>query len=185
MWPAGDGTLKATNSFLGDTLLPFLKNPKVTVTSVKASGSNKQLLGDTITVLRILGSCNDHEDSGVGGGHAGHPGVSIAYIFNVGLHIKTIGAKHATITVPDTNGILVGSRVLLRGIEIGHVTDISQSVEGPGSPGTTTNRRRSRSTAGTAWTTCPRWGGLCVGVAGSGDRSVSAEQRTGRYRPWK
>nr|WP_291014663.1 MlaD family protein [Gordonia sp. (in: high G+C Gram-positive bacteria)] len=55
MWPAGDGTLKATNSFLGDTLLPFLKNPKVTVTSVKASGSNKQLLGDTITVLRILG----------------------------------------------------------------------------------------------------------------------------------
>ena len=57
-------------------------------------------------------------------------GVSIAYIFNVGLHIKTIGAKHATITVPDTNGILVGSRVLLRGIEIGHVTDISQSVEG-------------------------------------------------------
>ncbi|MBD0024557.1 MCE family protein [Gordonia pseudamarae] len=57
-------------------------------------------------------------------------GVSIMYIFNVGLHIKTIGAKHATITVPDTNGILVGSRVLLRGIEIGHVTDISQSVEG-------------------------------------------------------
>ncbi|WP_246221963.1 MULTISPECIES: MlaD family protein [Gordonia] len=55
MWPAGGGTVKATNSFISDTLLPFLKNPKVTVTSVKASGSNKQLLGDTVSVLRILG----------------------------------------------------------------------------------------------------------------------------------
>ena len=57
-------------------------------------------------------------------------GLSLMYVFSNGLHIKTIGARHATITVPDTNGILVGSRVLLRGIEIGHVTDISQSVEG-------------------------------------------------------
>ncbi|MDV7099764.1 MlaD family protein [Gordonia amicalis] len=32
--------------------------------------------------------------------------------------------------VPDTNGILVGSRVLMRGIEIGHVTGIAQVVEG-------------------------------------------------------
>ena len=55
MWPAGGGTLRATNSFINDTLLPFLKNPKVTVTSVKASGTDKQLLGDTVTVLRILG----------------------------------------------------------------------------------------------------------------------------------
>lgn len=56
--------------------------------------------------------------------------LSIAYILNVGLHIKSPSAKHATITVPDTNGILVGSRVLLRGTEIGHVTDIRQSPDG-------------------------------------------------------
>ncbi|OZC29608.1 MlaD family protein [Gordonia polyisoprenivorans] len=57
-------------------------------------------------------------------------GLSIAYILNVGLHIASPGARHASMTVPDTNGLLVGSRVLLRGIEIGHVTDISQSTSG-------------------------------------------------------
>ncbi|MBM7367364.1 MlaD family protein [Gordonia hydrophobica] len=56
--------------------------------------------------------------------------VSVLYIFNVGLHLMTVGAKYASITVQDTNGILVGSRVLLRGIEIGHVTEISQTPEG-------------------------------------------------------
>ncbi|GAA4675608.1 MlaD family protein [Gordonia humi] len=56
--------------------------------------------------------------------------VSILYIFHVGLHIKTLSAKHANVTVQDTNGILVGSRVLLRGIEIGHVTGISQTPQG-------------------------------------------------------
>ncbi|MCF8602081.1 MlaD family protein [Gordonia sp. HY442] len=56
--------------------------------------------------------------------------LSVLYIFDVGLHIKTIGARYASITVQDTNGILVGSRVLLRGIEIGHVTDISQTPQG-------------------------------------------------------
>ena len=56
--------------------------------------------------------------------------LSIAYILNVGLHVKSPSAKHATITVPDTNGILVGSRVLLRGIEIGHVTSIRQAADG-------------------------------------------------------
>ena len=56
--------------------------------------------------------------------------LSVLYIFQVGLHIKTIGARYANVTVQDTNGILVGSRVLLRGIEIGHVTDISQTPDG-------------------------------------------------------
>ncbi|MGB3602239.1 MlaD family protein [Gordonia sp. (in: high G+C Gram-positive bacteria)] len=56
--------------------------------------------------------------------------LSVLYIFQVGLHLKTIGARYASITVQDTNGILVGSRVLLRGIEIGHVTEISQTPEG-------------------------------------------------------
>ncbi|EON31332.1 ABC-type transport system involved in resistance to organic solvents, periplasmic component [Gordonia terrae C-6] len=57
-------------------------------------------------------------------------GLSIAYILSVGLHVNSPSARHATITVPDTNGILVGSRVLLRGIEVGHVTEISQSSRG-------------------------------------------------------
>lgn len=56
--------------------------------------------------------------------------LSIVYIMNVGLHVRTPSLRSATMIVPDTNGILVGSRVLLRGIEIGHVTDIDQTVEG-------------------------------------------------------
>lgn len=56
--------------------------------------------------------------------------LSVLYIFNVGLHVTTVGARYASITVQDTNGILVGSRVLLRGIEIGHVTEISQTTLG-------------------------------------------------------
>ncbi|MGW8815899.1 MlaD family protein [Gordonia terrae] len=57
-------------------------------------------------------------------------GLSIAYLFNVGLHATSPSAREATITVPDTNGLLVGSRVLLRGIQIGHVVSISQSPKG-------------------------------------------------------
>jgi len=56
--------------------------------------------------------------------------LSVLYIFHVGLHLTTIGAKKASITVADTNGVLVGSRVLLRGIEIGHVTEITQTSDG-------------------------------------------------------
>ena len=52
------------------------------------------------------------------------------YLFSSGLHIKTVGARHATVVVADTNGILVGSRVLVRGIEVGHVTKISQASDG-------------------------------------------------------
>ena len=55
MWPAGDGALNATNNFIGDTLKPFLENPKVTITSVKAAGRDKQLLSDAVAILRVLG----------------------------------------------------------------------------------------------------------------------------------
>ncbi|NMO03747.1 MCE family protein [Gordonia sp. TBRC 11910] len=56
--------------------------------------------------------------------------LSITYILNVGLHVRTPNSRTASMVVPDTNGILVGSRVLLRGIEIGHVTGIDQTVDG-------------------------------------------------------
>ncbi|MGW0039427.1 MlaD family protein [Gordonia sp. NPDC003376] len=56
--------------------------------------------------------------------------LSIVYILNVGLHVTERGARMATMAVPDTNGLLVGSRVLLRGIEIGHVTDITTTAQG-------------------------------------------------------
>ncbi|KSZ60032.1 mammalian cell entry protein [Rhodococcus pyridinivorans KG-16] len=36
----------------------------------------------------------------------------------------------AEVEVPDTNGLVVGSRVLMRGLEIGEVTDITASAEG-------------------------------------------------------
>jgi len=55
IWPAADDALADGNDFVNDTLIPFLRNPRVSVTSVKASGSNKELLDDTSAVLRILG----------------------------------------------------------------------------------------------------------------------------------
>lgn len=55
IWPAGDDALASTNKFIGETLKPFLKNPKVAVTSIKASGNNKQLLADSASILRMLG----------------------------------------------------------------------------------------------------------------------------------
>ena len=55
IWPAGDGVIASTNDFVNDTLKPFLKNPRVAVSSVKAKGSEKQLLADSASILRILG----------------------------------------------------------------------------------------------------------------------------------
>ncbi|AZG47679.1 MlaD family protein [Gordonia insulae] len=56
--------------------------------------------------------------------------VSVAYIMNVGLHVRTPSERSASLVVPDTNGIMTGSRVLLRGIEIGHVVGIDQTATG-------------------------------------------------------
>ena len=55
IWPAGDRMLASANDFVNDTLKPFLKNPRVAVASVKAPGGDRQLLGDTASILRILG----------------------------------------------------------------------------------------------------------------------------------
>ncbi|AHH19869.1 Mce family protein MceF [Nocardia nova SH22a] len=50
---------------------------------------------------------------------------SFAYLDHIGLdtgalrHVRT-----AAMSVPDTNGLVVGSRVLLRGVAIGHVTGV-------------------------------------------------------------
>ncbi|MCF3939656.1 MlaD family protein [Gordonia tangerina] len=56
--------------------------------------------------------------------------LSVAYIMNVGLHVRTPSERSASLVVPDTNGIMTGSRVLLRGIEIGHVVGIDQTATG-------------------------------------------------------
>ncbi|GAA4675598.1 MlaD family protein [Gordonia humi] len=55
IWPAGDRVLASGNDFVSNTLKPFLKNPRVAITSVKASGSDRQMLSDSAAVLRILG----------------------------------------------------------------------------------------------------------------------------------
>ncbi|MFF3570091.1 MlaD family protein [Nocardia jiangxiensis] len=56
---------------------------------------------------------------------------SFVYMDHLGLetgvmeHVRTV-----SMAVPDTNGLVIGSRVLLRGVQIGHVTDITSSAEG-------------------------------------------------------
>ncbi|WP_036511508.1 MlaD family protein [Nocardia aobensis] len=55
---------------------------------------------------------------------------SFVYLDHIGLetgafrHIRTAG-----MSVPDTNGLVVGSRVLLRGVAIGHVTAVTPSAD--------------------------------------------------------
>ncbi|MBM7367365.1 MlaD family protein [Gordonia hydrophobica] len=55
IWPAGDRMVAGANDFVSNTLKPFLKNPRVAITSVKAKGSDKQMLADSASILRILG----------------------------------------------------------------------------------------------------------------------------------
>ncbi|NMN96687.1 MlaD family protein [Antrihabitans stalactiti] len=55
---------------------------------------------------------------------------SFAYMTQIGLEIGALeDTRTATMSIPDTNGLLVGSRVLLRGIAIGHVTAIAPKVD--------------------------------------------------------
>ncbi|WP_067680045.1 MlaD family protein [Nocardia miyunensis] len=55
---------------------------------------------------------------------------SFVYLNHIGLdtgllqHVRT-----ASMSVPDTNGLVVGSRVLLRGVAIGHVTGIDPTPD--------------------------------------------------------
>jgi virulence factor Mce-like protein len=53
------------------------------------------------------------------------------YMDRLGLETGMTNHVHtASMAVPDTNGLVVGSRVLLRGVPIGHVTGIGPSAEG-------------------------------------------------------
>ncbi|OZG30850.1 mammalian cell entry protein [Williamsia sp. 1138] len=56
---------------------------------------------------------------------------SVFYMTRVGLHVDALSStRSASMVVPDTNGLLVGSRVLLRGVPIGHVTDLEPAADG-------------------------------------------------------
>jgi phospholipid/cholesterol/gamma-HCH transport system substrate-binding protein len=56
---------------------------------------------------------------------------SVFYMTRVGLHVDSLSStKSASMVVPDTNGLLIGSRVLLRGIPIGHVTGLEPAADG-------------------------------------------------------
>lgn len=55
---------------------------------------------------------------------------ALAYMIAVGLPINFHHERNASMVVDDTNGLVVGSRVLLRGTEIGAVTAITPDAEG-------------------------------------------------------
>ncbi|MFC8529231.1 MlaD family protein [Nocardia sp. NPDC057227] len=54
------------------------------------------------------------------------------------VHLGRIGLEHdafeelntARVAIPETNGLVAGSRVLLRGVEVGHVTAVHSSATG-------------------------------------------------------
>lgn len=55
---------------------------------------------------------------------------SFAYLERAGLHLVDIGhTRTASMAVPDTNGLVVGAGVLLRGIPIGRVTDVTPAAD--------------------------------------------------------
>ncbi|PPJ22697.1 MlaD family protein [Nocardia nova] len=55
---------------------------------------------------------------------------SFVYLNHIGLNTGILDHVHtANMAVPDTNGLVVGSRVLLRGVAIGHVTAITPSPD--------------------------------------------------------
>ncbi|MEV5651939.1 MlaD family protein [Nocardia sp. NPDC052254] len=56
-------------------------------------------------------------------------GSSFAYLNHIGLDTGALRHVHtAAMSVPDTNGLVVGSRVLLRGVAIGHVTGVAATA---------------------------------------------------------
>lgn len=55
---------------------------------------------------------------------------SITYMNHAGLQTGAFeSVKTATMDIPDTNGLLVGSRVLLRGVAIGTITAVRSSAD--------------------------------------------------------
>jgi len=56
---------------------------------------------------------------------------SLTYLNSLGLSVtQNANVRHATMLVQHTNGLVVGSKVLLRGVTIGRVTAVSPSVRG-------------------------------------------------------
>ncbi|WP_109529494.1 MULTISPECIES: MlaD family protein [Nocardia] len=56
---------------------------------------------------------------------------SLLYLDSLGLeHDAFADVKTASLSIPDTNGLVVGSRVLIRGVAIGHVTRVHSSAAG-------------------------------------------------------
>ncbi|MGW0037009.1 MlaD family protein [Gordonia sp. NPDC003376] len=57
--------------------------------------------------------------------------VSLVYMNSLGLRVaEGRDTRTAAMTVPHTNGLVVGSKVLLRGVTIGRVTAVEPSVSG-------------------------------------------------------
>ncbi|MET7773185.1 MlaD family protein [Nocardia sp. NPDC005366] len=56
---------------------------------------------------------------------------SLLYLDRLGLDYDALAeVRTANLSIPDTNGLVVGSRVLLRGVEIGHITRVHSSAAG-------------------------------------------------------
>ncbi|GAA4484437.1 MlaD family protein [Rhodococcus olei] len=56
--------------------------------------------------------------------------LSFTYMFQSGLRTGIAeDVNTATVEIPDTNGLVVGARVLLRGVEIGEITGITASAD--------------------------------------------------------
>lgn len=56
--------------------------------------------------------------------------LAVVYMVHLGLPISVAKENRASFVVDDTNGLVVGSRVLLRGSDIGTVTSIDPSASG-------------------------------------------------------
>ncbi|MBM7368843.1 MlaD family protein [Gordonia hydrophobica] len=57
--------------------------------------------------------------------------LSVWYMFTIGLSVtKSANTNSIVMNIPKTNGLQDGSRVLLRGIEVGYVTDVKPSLDG-------------------------------------------------------
>ncbi|ASR01215.1 mce related protein [Gordonia rubripertincta] len=56
--------------------------------------------------------------------------VSIAYMRTLGLPLDLSDKRTASMRIEDTNGLVVGSRVLLRGSDIGTVTAVNPNADG-------------------------------------------------------